>query len=179
MSTSAKSETRKGAKKSIVDPGTQPARSRTRVTVSELESHIGFWLRFVSNHVSGEFSKLMEARGVSVSEWVALRHLFSVGESSAAALIDALGMTKGAVSKIVTRLEDKGFVTRAPGDTDRRAQLLVLTATGRALVPTLAKLADRNDANFFGHLTPAQQQALVATMQDIVRIHQLKEIPVE
>jgi DNA-binding MarR family transcriptional regulator len=34
---------------------------------------------------------------------------------------------------------------------DRRQQILSLTARGRALVPRLARLADDNDAHFFGH----------------------------
>ncbi|MEC5385269.1 MarR family transcriptional regulator [Uliginosibacterium sp. H3] len=147
--------------------------------ISDLETHIGFWLRFVSNHVSGQFRRRVEAHGVSVSEWVALRQLFTANGTSASALMDALGMTKGAVSKIVTRLEAKGLIERAADTTDRRAQSLVLTTAGRALVPTLAQEADENDAAFFGHLTPAQQQRLIATMQDIVRQHGLKEIPVE
>ena len=40
--------------------------------ISSLESHIGFWLRFVSNHVSNRFALLVEKEGVSISEWVAL-----------------------------------------------------------------------------------------------------------
>ena len=40
---------------------------------STLEAHVGYWLRFVSNHVSQAFRRKVEARGVSVSEWVAMR----------------------------------------------------------------------------------------------------------
>ncbi len=147
--------------------------------VSPLESHLGFWLRFVSNHVSGQFKRVVEANGVSVSEWVALRQLYNVGEASAAELMDALGMTKGAVSKIVTRLQDKGLVTRVAVDADRRAQQIVLSSAGSKLVPKLARLADDNDNVFFGHLDPVLRAQLSSAMQDIVRTHQLKQLPVE
>ncbi len=149
------------------------------VPVSQLESHLGFWLRFVSNHVSGEFKRLVEANGVSVSEWVALRLLYKAGEATATELMDALGMTKGAVSKIITRLQDKGLVSRAAVDADRRAQQIVLSSTGRKLVPQLARLADANDTAFFGHLDPALRAQLTSALQDIARIHQLKQLPVE
>ncbi|MEG2964613.1 MAG: MarR family transcriptional regulator, partial [Janthinobacterium sp.] len=43
--------------------------------VSELEAHLGYWLRFVSNHVSHSFQKKAEANGVTVSEWVVLREM--------------------------------------------------------------------------------------------------------
>lgn len=147
--------------------------------ISPLESHLGFWLRYVSNHVSGQFQRKVEEAGVSVSEWVALRQLYGAGQSTPGDLIDALGMTKGAVSKIVARLEHKGLVSRTVGLADRRAQFLALTAAGLALVPELARIADENDAQCFGHLPESTRIAMMQTMQDLVRVHQLKHVPVE
>ena len=144
-----------------------------------MESHLGFWLRFVSNHVSGQFKRGVEANGVSVSEWVALRQLYNGGEATAALLMDALGMTKVAVSKIVTRLQEKGLVTRAAAGADRRAQQIVLCIEGRKLVPKLARLADDNDEAFFSHPDPALCAQLTSAMQEIARTHQLKQLPVE
>jgi len=146
--------------------------------VSALEDHVGFWLRFVSNHVSEQFRKRVEQSGVSVSEWVALREMYRHEQSSATDLMRALGMTKGAVSKIVTRLQAKGLAARAPGSLDKRAQHLVLTAPGRALVPVLAGLADRNDDHFFGTLSATQRAALVGILRQVVHDHQLRQVPV-
>jgi DNA-binding MarR family transcriptional regulator len=146
--------------------------------VSPLDAHLGFWMRFVSNQVSAEFARAVEARGVSVSEWVALRTLFDAPESTHGALVAALGMTKGAVSKVVSRLQDKGLVTRAAHDADARAQLLALTRAGRALVPALARDADANDQRFFGHLSAKQRRELMALLQEMVRVHQLVQVPV-
>ena len=36
--------------------------------VSPLESHLGYWLRVVSNHVSHGFKSKVEAHGVTVAE---------------------------------------------------------------------------------------------------------------
>lgn len=153
-------------------------RSHTHPT-SPLEAHLGFWLRFVSNHVSQRFRQQLEAQGVSVTEWVALRTLLAQVEGSHAGLIDALGMTKGAASKVISRLEEKGLAQRQWADGNAREQRLALTAKGKALVPKLARLADANDEHFFGHLPPAERQALVAAMQALVQHHQLKQIPSE
>jgi len=149
------------------------------VPVAELEDHLGFWLRFVSNHVSGRFQKLVEAQGVSLSEWVALRQLYKSGDASAGDLIEALGMTKGAISKVISRLQDKGLAARAAVDGDGRAQQIVLTRAGQALVPRLAALADENEERFFGRLEAAQRDALMSAMRDLVRFHELKQVPVE
>ena len=146
---------------------------------SPIEAHLGFWLRFVSNHVSQHFRQQLEAQGVSVTEWVALRTLLAQGEGSHASLIDALGMTKGAASKVISRLEEKGLAQRQWAEGNARDQRLLLTAKGRSLVPRLAKLADANDQHFFGHLPPAQREALMNAMQALVQHHQLKQIPSE
>lgn len=44
--------------------------------ISHLEDHLGFWMRFVSNHVSLSFKKKVEGLGVGIGEWVILRHLY-------------------------------------------------------------------------------------------------------
>ncbi len=144
---------------------------------SPLEAHLGFWLRFVSNHVSARFQQQLEAQGVSVTEWVALRTLWAKGDCSHADLIQALSMTKGATSKVVSRLEEKGMAGRQFTRGSIRDQAIVLTAAGRALVPLLAGLADANDQHFFGHLGPQQRQELIGTLQALVQHHDLKSTP--
>ena len=150
---------------------------KTKQAPSPLEAHLGFWLRFVSNHVSIRFAQLLEEKGVTVTEWVALRTLWSQDETTHAALILALGMTKGAASKVVSRLEEKGLAERQLAEGRAREQCLALTAAGKALVPKLAALADTNEEHFFGHLPAAERQALTQAMQALVLHHQLKEIP--
>lgn len=144
-----------------------------------LEAHLGFWLRFVSNHVSGCFQQLVTEQGVTVTEWVALRTLWARDETRHADLIDALGMTKGAASKIVSRLEEKGLAQRQLSEGSARDQVLTLTRAGRALVPRLAALADANDEHFFGHLKAPDREALRAAMQALVQHHGLKDLPTD
>jgi DNA-binding MarR family transcriptional regulator len=146
---------------------------------SALEDHVGYWLRFVSNHVSARFQRLVEAEGVSVSEWVALRQLYGAEVTSAAALMASLGMTKGAISKLVDRLEHKGYARRLPEPEDARAQRIALSRAGRALVPRLARLADENDAHFFAALSPKARRSLKATLIGIAEEHGLKRVPTD
>lgn len=152
-------------------------RPKKHAAPSPLEAHLGFWLRFVSNHVSMRFQQLLEEKGVTVTEWVALRTLWSQDETTHAELINALGMTKGAASKVVSRLQEKGLAGRQLADGRAREQSLGLTAQGKALVPELAALADANDVHFFGHLPAAERRALNHAMQALVQHHQLKDIP--
>lgn len=147
--------------------------------VSALEDHLGYWLRFVSNHVSHAFGASLEARGVTAAEWVVLRELYGEAAAAPSAIAARLGLTRGAVSKLVDRLEGKGLVARTAGAGDRRYQSLALTPAGRALVPKLAALADANDAAFFGHLKPAERAAIESAMKAIVHRHGFRTVPTE
>jgi DNA-binding MarR family transcriptional regulator len=146
---------------------------------SPLDAHLGFWLRFVSNHVSHAFRRKVEAHGVTVAEWVVLRQLLALGDVAPSRLAAELGMTRGAISKLVDRLAGKRLVSRTTGNEDRRYQSVALTAAGWKLVPVLAALADRNDAEFFGHLTDDQRAGLTDLLKDIAHRHDLKDVPVE
>jgi DNA-binding MarR family transcriptional regulator len=159
--------------------GDTPSRQGRTAAVSELEAHLGYWLRFVSNHVSHSFRRRVEGRGVTVAEWVVMRELYRLGPVSPSALVDALGMTPGAVSRLLSRVEAKGLASRKTVAEDRRRQTVALTSSGRRLVPGLAALADENDAEFFGGLPDADRQTLHRILKDLVRAHGLKSVPVD
>jgi DNA-binding MarR family transcriptional regulator len=144
---------------------------------SSLKAHLGYWLRFVSNHVSHGFALKVEAEGVTVAEWVVLRTLLDGGAAAPSDVAQALGMTRGAISKLADRLVEKGLVLRTASESDRRFQALELSDEGRALVPVLAALADANEEEFFGHLPAEERRRLAETMQDIVRHHGLRTLP--
>jgi len=146
---------------------------------SMLEDHAGYWLRYVSNHVSHAFARKVEAQGVTVAEWVLLREMLDRGAANPSQLADAVGMTRGAVSKLVERLCRKKLALRSSSDADRRYQTVELAAAGKRLVPVLARLADDNDHQFFGHLKPQEQTGLVSLLRDIVHRHGWKVFPVD
>ncbi|MGE0737072.1 MAG: MarR family winged helix-turn-helix transcriptional regulator [Alphaproteobacteria bacterium] len=144
-----------------------------------LEAHLGYWLRFVSNHVSHAFSLKLAARDVTVAEWVVLRELYDRASAVPSELAARLGMTRGAISKLTDRLEAKKLAARTSRKDDKRYQALALTDAGRALVPALSALADRNDAEFFGHLKAAERASIERVLKGIVRRHELRGVPVE
>jgi MarR family transcriptional regulator, lower aerobic nicotinate degradation pathway regulator len=148
-------------------------------SISPLEAHLGYWLRFVSNQVSHSFSVKLAARDITVAEWVVLRELYECDDMVPSVLAEKIGMTRGAISKLADRLLAKALVTRTTSDEDRRYQALALTPKGRAIVPKLAAIADENDAEFFGHLNAAERESIKAAMREIVRRHGLKSVPVE
>lgn len=146
-------------------------------SVSDLTSHLGYWLRFVSNHVSYSFARRLQAEGVTVAEWAMLRELFDAQEIGPSRLAEKLGLTRGAISKLAERLIAKQLIGREDRHDDARAHLLALTAAGREMVPRLAALADCNDAEFFSGLTPEERCTIENVLRTIVRERGLKTIP--
>jgi DNA-binding MarR family transcriptional regulator len=143
-----------------------------------LDAHLGYWIRYVSNHVSHAFSLKLGARKVTVAEWVVLRELYDA-ESAPSALAARLGMTRGAISKLADRLIAKELIVRGATAGDRRFQSLALTRQGRAITPKLAALADQNDEEFFADLDLQTRETIAAAMKDIVRRKGLRGAPLD
>jgi len=147
--------------------------------VSDLTAHLGYWLRYVSNRVSQNFARKVEAHGVTVAEWVLMRQLLDEEALAPSRLAERMGMTRGAITKLADRLIAKSLLTRNPDAGDGRAQTLTLTVKGRRLVPKLAALADANDAEFFDHLAPKDRAALLRILRETVEQRGLKSVPVD
>jgi DNA-binding MarR family transcriptional regulator len=147
--------------------------------LSDLELHLGYWLRRVSNHVSGAFARALQTRHTSVAEWVVLRHLQERPGITSGELAEALALTRGAVSKVIDKLEAKNWITRSARPQDNRVQLLSLTRQGRRILPRLAEIADQNDQKFFECLDNDERGALRRLLGKLAEFHQIRNVPKE
>jgi DNA-binding MarR family transcriptional regulator len=152
---------------------------QSKLLLLGLEAHLGYWLRRLSNHVSGAFARELQGRHVSVAEWVALYQLRELKEMTPGALAEVLGITRGAVSKVLDKLEHKQWITRVTKQEDNRVQLLSLTRQGRRILPELEKIADRNDERFFDCLEDSEKAMLLHLLQKLTNFHGISGVPLE
>jgi DNA-binding MarR family transcriptional regulator len=110
---------------------------------------------------------------------VLLRHLHDRKQATPGELADALTMTRGAISKVIDKLESKAWIRSRTNPEDHRVQLISLTAAGRRSVPELAKIADDNDDRFFGPLSGAERRALRDLLIKLATHHQIHDVPFE
>jgi DNA-binding MarR family transcriptional regulator len=153
--------------------------ARANRTISGLESHLGYWLRRVSNSVSGQFAQSLQARQTSVAEWVLLRHLYERQQATPGELAEASSMTRGAISKIVDKLQGKGWIKSRVNPADSRGQILSLTPVGIRNLPGLAEIADQNDERFFACLDAEERSALRRLLSKVAEHHQIRDVPVD
>ncbi len=135
---------------------------------SQLEDHLGYWLRCLSNLVSDSFSLRLERHDVSVPQWVVLRCLYVAENTSLNELAASVGVDNGALSRMMERLLQKGLIVREPDPANRRTVRLRLSDAGKVLVPVLAKEADGNDEAFFDVIGEEERRHLRATVRALL-----------
>ena len=151
----------------------------SRPPLPDLERHLGYWLRQVSNHVSGEFKRALQAQRVSVAEWVVLCHVQERPGITPGELADMLALTRGAVSKVIDKLEAKSWITGSTKPEDHRVRLFSLTQRGSRALPKLREIADRNDERFFAVLQAGERATLQLLLSKLIEHHEIGAVPIQ
>jgi DNA-binding MarR family transcriptional regulator len=102
---------------------------------------------------------LFEAAAVSVAEFDVLLHLrHADGPTIARRLAAAMGRSPAALSKALTKLEQRGLVVREASPADRRAMLVTITPAGAEVVDEIMPRRLAIEAEVLGDL-PARRRA--------------------
>lgn len=139
---------------------------------SALPDHLGYWLRKLSNAVSGSFAARLAAHDVSVPQWVVLRALFDGESLPLKEIVARVEVDQGSLSRMVDRLIARGWVRREADSADRRTVAISLTKEGRRLVPKLAAEADANDKSFFSGLSQREREKFLRTIRKLLTQNQ-------
>ena len=110
------------------------------------------------------FQPILEARGLTQQQYNVLRILRGAGENGLPTLEVGERMiekTPG-VTRLLDRLEEKGWVRRDRSREDRRLVLCRVTESGRAILAELDEPIAEGDRACVRRLTRAQQRQLVA-----------------
>ncbi len=97
----------------------------------------------------------------------ALEHC-ACSRPSQTALSELMQVDRMTISKVVRTLEAKGLLTRAPHPADPRANVLALTAAGRALLERAVALAIAEQERFFGRLGPARKAEFSEMLDELL-----------
>ncbi|MEI7607236.1 MAG: MarR family transcriptional regulator [Rhodospirillaceae bacterium] len=106
------------------------------------------------------------AEGLYPAQWVALRYFSEAPPSNrtTAALAHYQGMGLGPVARTVRTLVDKGLLARAANPASRRADLIAVTATGKALLNS----DPQNAIAAVVETMPAEHRVALATALEVL-----------
>ncbi len=127
-----------------------------------VNDYLPYLLARASLLISSSFHEQVSASGLSVMEWRVMATLSDGPELSIKALCDVVLAKQPTVTKLVGRMEARGWVQRSSSGTDKRQTLVSLTAKGRqAIEPLLllSKVHEREVLNTFGATGETQLKA--------------------
>jgi DNA-binding MarR family transcriptional regulator len=110
--------------------------------------------------------------GLSESDIETLEQLLDMGATSAGKLSEITGLTSGAVTRVVDRLEQAGFVRRVPDPTDRRRVIVEPVPEKVAQVQSTLNRVGAASAQEIGRYTDAQLSLItdfLSRMEQITR----------
>ncbi|MDD7911616.1 MULTISPECIES: MarR family winged helix-turn-helix transcriptional regulator [Pseudovibrio] len=130
---------------------------RTEGTSDEIYSQ----LLALAWHFSTQCTAAPELPGLSFVEFLTLRGIQQAPSCPTQAICHTVGVSKSGASRIVKRLEQRGFLKVAPDEVDARIKRLELTQLGQDSVDTisryqsdrLAKIMKSLPIEFAGHFS--------------------------
>jgi DNA-binding MarR family transcriptional regulator/nitroimidazol reductase NimA-like FMN-containing flavoprotein (pyridoxamine 5'-phosphate oxidase superfamily) len=115
--------------------------------------------------------------GLSAAQLFALRQIASQPNQSMSELAARTLTSQSSVSEVVTRLVDRGFVTRLISSRDRRRAELALTDTGQRLLDKVPETIQERLVAGFNRLTPVQQAGLASGLEAWLAEAGLNDVP--
>jgi DNA-binding MarR family transcriptional regulator len=94
------------------------------------EHSIGYLIRRVEQLGTALLEPVFAAHDITKTQWSALVALHFERASTCAEIARDLGHDKGATTRLVDTLEERGWITRSRGDEDRRVVRIALTPAG-------------------------------------------------
>jgi DNA-binding MarR family transcriptional regulator len=113
---------------------------------------------------------VVKALGINATDGHCFDILDRHGPMPAGELAKAAGITTGAVTQVVDRLERKGIVERLPDPTDRRRVLLGITEKGRRIARDFYGPLAEAAREEFGYLTEADLELLIGFTRRSTRL---------
>ena len=133
----------------------------------------------LANAVSRYMRRELAPRGLNNLDFTLIRLFLSDQEWTASELAEILPMDNPAISRVVSKLVDKGILKRRRPKEDRRIVLLKLTKDGVSLGLELHDKLHSYEAKLVEGVAEEEIEALCSTIKKVLRNHNTLERPTE
>jgi DNA-binding MarR family transcriptional regulator len=136
-----------------------------------VDDYLPALLAQASHLISGEFHRVVTAKGFTVSDWRVLASLDGAEPMSIGALVRLTTMKQPTLTRVIDRLQASGHVRRIAHETDRRVTLIEITPTGDKLVSGLIELAKAHERRVLEPFGLARSNELKKTLKQMIELH--------
>ncbi len=144
----------------------QPDRPETE---GFLRDYLQFLLATASGLASHPFHQQAAGAGVSVAEWRVMACLWDTDGQTITELARLAQMEQSRLTRVIERMEKRGYVTRTRNDDDRRKVYVWLAPQGAEIAENLVQRAKVQEAEFLReHLTVAEGQRLKVLLSKLI-----------
>ena len=133
-----------------------------------LEHYLTYRISRISRLLDTQTTRFLNAAfGISISERRTLARLSNGGQSTVRDIADYLSIDKAAISRALTNLVDKGFVTRADNPEDARSAIFTATKAGEKLERAIVEEGLARQLELLNRLTPTERKYLYTAFAKI------------
>ncbi len=128
-------------------------------------------------HVIMFHQAVAERLGLTITDHKCLDFVLREGSVTAGQLSRLTGLTTGAITGVIDRLEKAGFARRQPDPHDRRKVIIVARPERLHEIGRLFESLGRNMGRVMSHYSPREAEVIVDFMQravDVMRDENLK-----
>jgi DNA-binding MarR family transcriptional regulator len=136
------------------------------------DSNVGRLISRIRHALMLAVDERLAPLGLTAAQWSVVVYLAEDIASTPAELAGLLNYDRGAMTRLIDRLEAKGFVTREPNRKDRRSVTLSLTNAGRKAYPAIRPLI----VDVLNELLQGFNAAEVAQLESLL-LRMLKNVP--
>lgn len=132
----------------------------------------------IANYLTKNSEIIALRGGLTVQQWLVLMQIADASQfprprphapgsgKRASEIADARGVSRPAISTLVTSLLRKGLVTQQENPEDRRQKVLQITAQGRRVLEQIEPLRQETNAAFFEDFSSDDMEQVLAFLQE-------------
>jgi DNA-binding MarR family transcriptional regulator len=136
-----------------------------------VDDYLPALLAQASHLISGEFHRVVKAKGFTVSEWRVLATLAGGEPLSIGQLAQITVSKQPTLTRVLDRMEARGHVKRIGHEGDRRVTLVGITPAGSKLVAELIERAREHENRVLEPFGLQRAAELKATLKQLIELH--------
>lgn len=140
--------------------------SKAEMDILDLSDYAPYLIRSIANRLAQSGSNLlMQQFGIGLTEWSCIALLAQEEDVSATRICEVSGFDKGAISRSIKSLEEKGYARANPAPDNNRKRMINLTHAGWRLYAELREMANVREQSLLSGLADSDRRELMRLLR--------------